>query len=540
MKRVLLGFVGSKLDQAMPQRRWDRWRPSVAICQHEDLLIDRFELLIDKHDEALAKQLVEDIATISPETQVNLHRVALKDPWDLEEVYAALHDFVSAYSFDTEANEYLVHITTGSHVQQICFFLLTESRHIPGQLIQTSPAHRERSSVSLGHYRLINLDLSRYDRLAARFKQERQQGHSFLKSGIATKNAAFNQLIERIERVAMHGTAPVLLTGPTGAGKSHLAKRIYELKKLRKQVAGLFLEVNCATLRGDSAMSTLFGHVKGAFTGAMEHRKGLLTSANQGVLFLDEIGELRLDEQAMLLRAIEEKRFMPVGSDKEVQSDFQLLAGTNRDLKQDVLEGRFREDLLARINLWTFCLPGLKDRREDIAPNLRYELEQHVVRTGHKLVMNHEATQRFLAFAQEPEAIWSANFRDLNAAVTRMATLCHDGRITVADVEAEIARLQQSWGVNASCDATDSGSQDLSLLASCLNEEQLAHLDHFDAVQLAEVMRICRISKSLSEAGRRLFSASRQAKAKPNDADRLRKYLARFELTFEEVQAPTP
>lgn len=537
MKRVLLGFVGSKLDQAMPQRRWDRWRPSVAICQHEDLLIDRFELLIDKHDEALAKQLVEDIATISPETQVNLHRVALKDPWDLEEVYAALHDFVSAYSFDTEANEYLVHITTGSHVQQICFFLLTESRHIPGQLIQTSPAHRERSSVSLGHYRLINLDLSRYDRLAARFKQERQQGHSFLKSGIATKNAAFNQLIERIERVAMHGTAPVLLTGPTGAGKSHLAKRIYELKKLRKQVAGPFLEVNCATLRGDSAMSTLFGHVKGAFTGAMEHRKGLLASANQGVLFLDEIGELRLDEQAMLLRAIEEKRFTPVGSDKEVHSDFQLLAGTNRDLMQDVLEGRFREDLLARINLWTFRLPGLKDRREDIAPNLRYELEQHAVRTGHKLVMNHEATQRFLAFALEPAAIWSANFRDLNAAVTRMATLCHDGRITVADVDFEIARLQQAWAANGSPDSAGSKVQNEELLASCLNETQRANLDLFDAVQLAEVIRICRGAKSLSEAGRRLFSASRQSKAKPNDADRLRKYLARFELTFEQISA---
>jgi transcriptional regulatory protein RtcR len=104
------------------------------------------------------------------------------------------------------------------------------------------------------------------------------------------------------------------------------------LKKERRQVQGPFVEVNCATLRGDAAMSTLFGHVKGAFTGAVQDRPGLLRKANGGVLFLDEIGELGTDEQAMLLRAIEDKRFLPMGADREVSSDFQLLAGTNRDL----------------------------------------------------------------------------------------------------------------------------------------------------------------------------------------------------------------
>jgi transcriptional regulatory protein RtcR len=315
-----------------------------------------------------------------------------------------------------------------------------------------------------------------------------------------------------------------------------LAKRIFELKRLRKQVTGNFFEVNCAILRGDSAMSTLFGHVKGAFTGAVDNRKGLLASSNQGVLFLDEIGELRLDEQAMLLRAIEEKKFTPVGSDKEVSSDFQLLAGTNRDLREDVKEGRFREDLLARINLWTFRLPGLKDRREDIAPNLRYELEQFAVRTGRKLNMNHEATQRYLDFANQPESTWSANFRDLNASVTRMATLCHDGRITLADVDSEIERLRFAWGRDSS-KTENPNSLTEGLLEKCLTQTQIQNLDHFDSIQLAEVIRICRQSKSLSDAGRKLFSASRQSKAKPNDADRLRKYLARFDLTWENTHA---
>lgn len=114
-------------------------------------------------------------------------------------------------------------------------------------------------------------------------------------------------MIEQIEKVAIKSRAPILLNGPTGAGKSFLARRIFELKQARHQFSGAFVEVNCATLRGDTAMSTLFGHVKGAFTGARESREGLLRSANGGMLFLDEIGELGADEQAMLLKAIEEK-----------------------------------------------------------------------------------------------------------------------------------------------------------------------------------------------------------------------------------------
>src|SRR5439155_20463350 len=183
-----------------------------------------------------------------------------------------------------------------------------------------------------------------------------------------------NRLIERIEHVAIASKAPLLLMGPTGAGKSQLARRIYELKKARHQISGPFVEVNCATLRGDAAMSALFGHVKGAFTGAVQSRPGLLRTADKGVLFLDEIGELGLDEQAMLLRAVEDRTFFPVGSDKEVKSEFQLIAGTNRNLGGRVKSGEFREDLLARINLWTFALPGLRERPEDIAPNLQFEL----------------------------------------------------------------------------------------------------------------------------------------------------------------------
>jgi transcriptional regulatory protein RtcR len=115
------------------------------------------------------------------------------------------------------------------------------------------------------------------------------------------------------------------------------------------QLEGRLVEVNCATLRGENAMSALFGHVKGAFTGAHNERAGLLREANKGVLFLDEIGELGLDEQAMLLRALEDKTFTPFGSDKEVSSDFQLIAGTNRQLHKFIQTEKYDQILSAHV-----------------------------------------------------------------------------------------------------------------------------------------------------------------------------------------------
>jgi transcriptional regulatory protein RtcR len=527
--RVAIGFLGSTLDQGKTPDRWQRWRPSVALCQHDDLLINRFDMIHARAHTALAERIVKDIEQVSPETLVRRHILEFADPWDFEEVYGALHDFARSYPFDPAAEEYLVNITTGTHVAQICWFLLTEARMIPGRLLQLTPPKRWKDGGA-GTHDLIDLDLSRYDRIATRFQADSQEAASFLKSGIETRNDAFNRMIDRIEQVAIRSKAPILLTGPTGAGKSQLARRIYELKHSKHQIEGPFVEVNCATLRGDAAMSALFGHVKGAFTGAVAERAGLLKAANGGMLFLDEIGELGLDEQAMILRAIEEKRFLAVGSDKESQSDFQLIAGTNRELGRHVAEGRFREDLHARLNLWTFALPGLKGRPEDIEPNLTFELARYAKTSGEIVAFNKEARAAYLRFATSGDALWSANFRDLGASVTRMATLAPSGRINEDLVAEEVARLSLSW-------SRAKGTADAELLAEVLGAEALAGIDLFDRVQLASVIRVCRDSKTLSGAGRTLFAASRAAKASTNDADRLKKYLARFSLSWDLVSS---
>ncbi|MFK7738801.1 MAG: RNA repair transcriptional activator RtcR, partial [Planctomycetota bacterium] len=448
-----------------------------------------------------------------------------------------------ALALDPESADVLVHMTTGTHVAQICLFLLTETRHFPARLLQTGPptARDGVRGSKVGTWQIIDLDLSRFDRLAQRFAQEHEQGESLLKSGIQTENDAFNQLITQVERVAPASTAPMLLMGPTGAGKSQLAKQIYELKKQRHQLQGPFVEVNCATIRGDGAHSTLFGHKKGSFTGATSERPGLLRAADTGLLFLDEIGELGLDEQAMLLRALEDKRFLPLGSDKEAQSDFQLIAGTNRDLGRDVAAGSFREDLLARINLWTYRLPGLKDRIEDLEPNVDYELQRYSAEVGRRVHFAAEARRRYLAFATSHEGLWLGNFRDLNASMTRMCTLADGGRITEEDVAGEMERLRRDWQRGDSASGGSAGGSgsgehaDDELLVGLLGKDELAALDRFDRVQLAAVVRVCRRHATLSAAGRELFAASRIRKSSSNDADRLRKYLTRFGLDHDAV-----
>lgn len=531
-QKVVIGLLGTRLDQGARAGRFNSWRPTVSLFQHEDLLVDRFEMLTESKFRELADQVAADIALVSPETEVRIHEVSFgRDVWDLADVYGALFDWAKAQDFDHEGEDYLIHITTGTHVAQISLFLLNEAGYLPGRLIQTAPpfGKRRKGDSEDGRYSFIDLDLSKFDNLTSRFTKESALTTDFLKSGIATRNPAFNNLIDRIEQVALRSRAPILLTGPTGAGKSQLAKRIYQLRHERTGLAGEFVEVNCATLTGDTAASTLFGHRKGAFTGAQTDRPGLLRTAHDGMLFLDEVGELGLDEQAKLLRALEEKTFFPVGSDSPVKSDFQLMAGTNRDLSQAVAEGRFREDLLARIQLWSFALPALRERREDIAPNLAYEMERFEQLEGRKVSFNKEARAAFLSFAEAPDSPWRGNFRDLNAAVTRMGTLAPRNRIRVEDVAEEIARLRTGWQRPASAPPPE---VDLTQIVPKLIEDGI---DPFDRVQLEHVLAVCRRSKSLAEAGRELFASTRLKRAKPNDSDRLKKYLAKWGLTWKEA-----
>jgi transcriptional regulatory protein RtcR len=422
-----------------------------------------------------------------------------------------------------------VHITTGTHVQQICLFLLTEARYLPGKLLQTSPPTPANSGEP-GELRVIDLDLASYRQIAERVQAARSEGLSFLKAGIATRNAGFNALIEQIERVATATRSPILLTGPTGAGKTRSpegsSSSSRPATRSRRPLRRAQLR-HPARRRGD------VGHVR---PHPRRLHRGGARAARRAAQRRRRRALPRRDRRARPRRAGDAAArarghaFLPVGSDREVSSDFQLIAGTNRDLRAAVRAGRFRDDLLARIDLWTFRMPSLRERPEDIEPNLDYELERYAQRHGRRVTFGRTARAQFLRFAVGPDARWPGNFRDFAAAIERMATLAPGAQISGAEVDAELSRLQAAWSEGQVDD-------DDALLRRFLGPE-VAELDRFDRVQLADVLRVCHEARSLSDAGRLLFAASRERRSSHNDADRLRKYLQKFAITWTDLQDP--
>ena len=219
-RQVVFGMLGIQLDAGTGPGRWQKWRPTVALGMHEDFVPDRIELLVDARRFGTLTALVrEDLALTAPDTAVHIHDTYMADPWEFEGVYACLHDFLADYAFQPDEEDYYIHITTGTHVSQICWFLLTESRHFPGRLLQTSPPRKQHVGDP-GTYAVIDLDLSRYDHIAQRFAQQQLQDRDLLKGGIATRNPAFNRMIEQIETVATRSRAPMLLWGPRARARA--------------------------------------------------------------------------------------------------------------------------------------------------------------------------------------------------------------------------------------------------------------------------------------------------------------------------------
>ncbi|WP_136439959.1 RNA repair transcriptional activator RtcR [Pacificoceanicola onchidii] len=517
MRNVVIGFLGTQLDAG----RKRRWKPTRSLVEQDGFPVDRLELLYDQKFSRLAHGTAQELRIVSPDTEVLLHQFDLNDPWDFQEVYGKLFDFARTYGFDEDRERYHVHLTTGTHVAQICWFLLTESRHVPARLIQTGPP---RGEAEIGTLDVIDLDLSRYNALQQRFDQLSREYSDQLKGGIETRNPAYNALIDRIELVASKSDAPILLLGETGTGKTELADRIHNLKLDRRRVKGRMVHVNCATLNGPDAMAVLFGQRRSHTGLPGTERTGLLREADGGTLFLDEIDALDLNAQSVLLHAIETGRFYPIGADHEVSSRFHVIAGAGQDLRRLSAEGHFRPDLLARLNMWSFRLPALRERTQDIEVNLAFELAKAERELGVQTGFNTDARDRYLRFAKDPATRWPGNFRDFGGSIRRLCTLAPRGRITRAMVETEIETLRADW-------ASAEANADAKLIADTLGPAAPS-LDPFDQVQLAEVIRTCQTSTSLSEAGRRLFAVSRGQRTSRNDADRLRKYLAKFDLTW--------
>ena len=234
------------------------------------------------------------------------------------------------------------------------------------------------------------------------------------------------RLQEMVRLVAPADSLSVLIRGASGTGKEWVARQIHAFSK---RSSAPFVAVDCGALPRELAASELFGHKKGTFTGAVEDRNGVFAAANHGTLFLDEIGNLNLETQVLLLRALQEKRYRPLGGAEEVCTDIRLLAATNEDLELAISGGRFREDLFHRLNEFPLHVPLLKDCREDIIPLAGFFLLHANKELGKGIKgFDRDVREAFMSYP------WPGNIRELKNVVNRACVLAQGDRIVLKDI----------------------------------------------------------------------------------------------------------
>ncbi|GAB58413.1 sigma-54-dependent transcriptional regulator [Rheinheimera nanhaiensis] len=244
--------------------------------------------------------------------------------------------------------------------------------------------------------------------------------------------------------------ASVMITGPSGSGKEVLARYIHQLSE-RSQ--GPFVAINCAAIPENMLESTLFGYEKGAFTGAINACPGKFEQAQQGTILLDEITEMDLNLQAKLLRVLQEREVERLGGRKTIKLDVRVLATSNRDLKQAVAEGRFREDLYYRLNVFPLCWPALCQRPDDIVPLAEHLLQRHCRLAGRPL-----ATLSPQAAAYLKSYHWPGNVRELDNVIQRALIISSDALIKVEDILLEQVNSNPVTVINQMSPVTDSSS----------------------------------------------------------------------------------
>ncbi len=247
--------------------------------------------------------------------------------------------------------------------------------------------------------------------------------------GIIGSSRAMQRVHETIARVA-GSDASVLVRGETGVGKELVARSIHASSRLR---SGPFVAINCAAVPANLLESELFGHARGAFTDAKVERTGLFVRANQGTLFLDEIGELPLELQPKLLRALQERSVRPVGANAEIPFDARIIAASNRDLEEEVEQKRFREDLYYRINVVQIDLPPLRKRDGDVLELAQYFLQQHATRSDKPtLSLSPEVAEKLMAYQ------WPGNVRELENCIARAVAFARYDQLTVEDLPEKV------------------------------------------------------------------------------------------------------
>ncbi len=280
--------------------------------------------------------------------------------------------------------------------------------------------------VDIDELKLVVDRTLRYERLESENEYLRQRlEHKFNYSGIIGRSRPMRELFETLALVAP-SAATVLIRGESGTGKELIANVVHQNSPRKK---GLFVKVNCAALHENLLESELFGHEKGAFTGADKKRRGRFEQAHGGTLFLDEIGDMSLTTQAKILRVLQEGECSPLGGDGVIKVDVRLIAATHRALETMVEDGSFRQDLFFRLNVVPVQLPSLRERREDIPLLAKHFMRKYAEKNKKNFRGIHPLAMRALG-----EYHWPGNIRELENCLERAVILCPGEEITPADL----------------------------------------------------------------------------------------------------------
>jgi DNA-binding NtrC family response regulator len=348
----------------------------------------------------------------------------------------------------------------------------------------SKPWDNEKLLVEIGNM----IAKSRLERENTELKRALKQRYSF--PNIIGKSERMQRVFDLVAQVAP-SRATILITGETGTGKEVIAKAIHA-HSARSDKA--FVAVNSGSLPAELLESTLFGHVKGAFTSAFASKKGYFEVANGGTIFFDEIGNISAETQTKLLRVIQEKEFMPLGSNEVMKVDVRILAATHSDLRRLVDEGRFREDLYYRLNVINITLPPLRERKTDVPLLVEHFFQKYCEENRKFLDIRGKSELRFVAEAMQLliDHNWPGNVRELENAVERAVVLAAEENVPV-DVLPD--QILHAGGLKVRRDESGSLASDASLFEIVADFERKKIIEHLEAVnwsqtEAAESLRI--------------------------------------------------
>ena len=375
-------------------------------------------LTTPSHERASQELLVDMRRSIK---EVELKTLAIDDPSDHEKLFRALLPIVEALPAQAEVTCVL---SAGTPQAQTLWVVLVKSGLLQARMVQVIPP----AFVPRPHpkaIREVNLDIVGFPEIRALREEVIQlRARVGARSGMVGQSAALELLVRRIGRVAT-ARVPVLVFGETGSGKELVARAIHAASE---RSDGPFLAENCGALAEGTLESELFGHERGAFTGAAQRRKGLFELAHGGTLFLDELGEAGPKVQVRLLRVLEEGVLRRVGGEQQVRVDVRIVAATHRDLARMVRDGSFREDLYYRLKGAVLEVPALRERMADLEELVAFFLEQH---GGARPLPTRAAWRALQNYS------WPGNIRELRAEVARWLVFCED-RVELDDLSPEV------------------------------------------------------------------------------------------------------